>query len=96
MHCYECFEASVERDAVALCHHCSAALCAHHAIVVSDPVMAVEPLFKTVELPKHARLMFCVTCWEALTQRTAVRNQYRSSEGAADNGQEESAVPVHG
>lgn len=69
MHYYECFETGVDKDAVGLCHHCSAALCADHAFVVSDPVTAVYPVVKTVVLPKRARLVLCSTCKEAIEQR---------------------------
>jgi hypothetical protein len=96
MQCYECFGAGVERDAVALCHHCSAALCAHHAVVIADPVTAVEPLFKTIVLPKRARLMLCTTCNQALFQRGLACYQSSASKEATDNEQEERAVLVHG
>jgi hypothetical protein len=68
MHCYECLRAGVTRDAVGLCHHCSAALCTEHACVVADPVTAIYPLMLTVVLPKRARLLLCGTCKAALEQ----------------------------
>lgn len=68
MHCYECFENGIDRSAVGLCHHCSAALCADHASVLPDPVTAVYPVVKTVVLPKRARLLLCRTCKEAIEQ----------------------------
>jgi hypothetical protein len=55
MICYECQSRGETRDAVALCHHCSAALCAEHALVLSDPVTAQYPVCKTVTLPLRAR-----------------------------------------
>ncbi len=69
MHCFECFGNRMERDAIGLCHHCSVALCAEHAIVVADALTGVEPLFKTVILSKRARLLLCGTCKEALQQQ---------------------------
>src|SRR5450759_193771 len=57
MHCYECLQVGVTRDAIGLCHHCSAALCTEHAFVVADPVTTIYPLMKTVVLPKRARLL---------------------------------------
>ena len=33
MICHECQQAGKTRDAVALCHHCSAALCLEHALI---------------------------------------------------------------
>lgn len=68
MHCYECLQAGVTRDAVGLCHHCSAALCAEHICVVADRVTATSPLVLTVVLPKRARLLLCGTCKAALEQ----------------------------
>ncbi len=46
MQCFECFEIGAEREAIGLCHHCAAALCAHHAIVVPDPITTTEPLLR--------------------------------------------------
>ena len=68
MHCYECLQAGVTRDAIGLCHHCSAALCTEHAFVIADPVTTIYPLMKTVVLPKRARLLLCGTCKAALEQ----------------------------
>jgi len=68
MHCYECSQASEVRDAVALCHHCSAALCADHNCAVVDPMIAQAPLSKEVILPKRARLLLCPTCKAAVEQ----------------------------
>jgi hypothetical protein len=68
MLCYECSKAGRNREAVGLCHHCSAALCADHACIVLDPVTTTYPVFKTVVLPKKARLFLCGTCLQALGQ----------------------------
>jgi hypothetical protein len=68
MICYECQSRGETRDAVALCHHCSAALCAEHALVLSDPVTAQYPVCKAVTLPLRARLFRCSTCREAMRQ----------------------------
>jgi hypothetical protein len=68
MICYECSLAGRNREAVGLCHHCSSALCADHACVVTDPVMTMRPVFKTVVLPKKARQLLCGTCLDALQQ----------------------------
>jgi len=73
MHCYECLQIDVTRDAVGLCHHCSAALCAEHACLIADPVTAIYPLMLTVVLPKHARLLLCATCKAALEQSRSDR-----------------------
>jgi hypothetical protein len=68
MLCYECLKAGRNREAVSLCHHCSAALCADHACIVADPVTTTYPIFRTVVLPKMARLFLCGTCFQALGQ----------------------------
>ena len=68
MKCFECFRIQTSREAVALCHHCSVALCAGHAYVVDDPVRTIYPVATTVVLPVHARLVLCDTCKAALTQ----------------------------
>jgi len=68
MFCYECCKNGQTREAVGICHHCSAALCANHAHTVDDPVTAIRPLNRIVVLPKHARLMLCETCLFALQQ----------------------------
>ncbi len=68
MICFECAVAGSSRDAVALCHHCSAALCLDHARRVDDPVTVLHAVCKPVVLPKHARLILCATCQAALEQ----------------------------
>ena len=68
MRCYECSQAGEVRDAVGLCHHCSAALCAEHARVTMDPMIAPAPLSKEIILPKRARVLLCPMCHAALEQ----------------------------
>ncbi len=68
MHCYECSREGKSREALGLCHHCSAALCSDHARVVADPVTTSYPIAKRIAFPKKARLLLCVTCLEALEQ----------------------------
>ncbi len=68
MICFECSKSGMSREAVGLCHHCSAALCLEHARTVDDPVTATYAISKTVVLPKHARLILCATCRDALLQ----------------------------
>ena len=82
MICYECQLASKRRDAVALCHHCSAALCQEHALILADPVTAQYPVCKTVILPLRARIFLCSTCRDALQQ--TIEN---SSEASAEHGE---------
>jgi len=43
MVCYECELSGIRRDAVALCHHCSAALCSEHAAALCDPITERYP-----------------------------------------------------
>jgi len=68
MICYECQQTGMKRDAVALCHHCSAGLCPEHALILSDPVTANYPVCQTVVLPLRARVFLCSTCRQALGQ----------------------------
>jgi hypothetical protein len=70
MICYECQLSGRRHDAVALCHHCSAALCSTHASVLSDPVTERYPILRVAVLPLHARLFLCDTCRQALEQTT--------------------------
>jgi len=72
MHCYECSQTGGSREAVGLCHHCSAALCAEHIFAITDPMVAQAPLLKEVTLPKRARLLLCRTCKAALEQARLV------------------------
>lgn len=81
MHCYECLQAGETRDAVGLCHHCSAALCAEHIRVVDDPVIGGVPIVRTVVLPKKARLLLCGTCKAALEQPRSSEAAYAAMEG---------------
>lgn len=69
MLCYECSKAGRNREAVGLCHHCSAALCANHACIVADPVTTTYPMTRTVVLPKKARMFLCSTGVQALQQK---------------------------
>ncbi|MGC4056024.1 MAG: DUF2180 family protein [Paludibaculum sp.] len=71
MLCYECHQSGNRRDAVTLCHHCSAGLCQQHAIVLVDPVTVQYPVCQTVILPLQARLFLCSTCRTALEQPAA-------------------------
>lgn len=76
MHCYECLQNNVTREAIGLCHHCSAALCAEHICVIDDPVTGGVPLVRTVVLPMHARLLLCGTCKAALEQPRSGYTEY--------------------
>ena len=68
MICFECAKSGARREAAALCHHCSAALCLDHARTVEDPIRSIAAICKPVVLPKHARLVLCDTCLAALEQ----------------------------
>ena len=68
MVCYECSVAGKRRDAVGLCHFCSAALCVEHAQVVPEEITAHVPVVKTIVLPRKARRILCQTCKAALEQ----------------------------
>ena len=68
MVCYECSLAGNRRDAVGVCHFCSAGLCAEHANVVAEVIGAQVPIVKMVALPRKARRLFCSICKEAVEQ----------------------------
>jgi hypothetical protein len=68
VHCYECSKAGRSREAVGLCHNCSAGLCGDHACVTAMPVTTTYPVCKTVVLPQRARQFLCATCRDALHQ----------------------------
>ena len=68
MLCYECSKTGRGREAVGLCHNCSAGLCSDHACVTALPVTTTYPLCKTVVLPQRARQFLCATCLGALQQ----------------------------
>ena len=68
MLCYECSRTGKSREAVGLCHNCSAGLCGDHACIADLPLTKMYPLFKPVVLPQRARQFLCSTCIAALQQ----------------------------
>ncbi len=66
MLCYECSKTGKSREAVGLCHNCSAGLCSDHACVTAQPVTVTYPVCQTVVLPRRARQLLCATCLSAL------------------------------
>lgn len=68
MKCYQCLQSGIREEAVVLCHHCSAALCAEHVFAVEEPLMAKHTMAPPTVFPKKARLMLCATCKVALEQ----------------------------
>ena len=68
MHCYECSQIGVAKEAIGICHHCSLGLCVDHARIETDPITTMVYVFQTQVLPKKARLLLCETCKEALAQ----------------------------
>ena len=71
MECYQCSQNGINREAVGLCHHCSAALCSDHIVVVEEPLMVKHVMVPATVFPKKARLMLCDTCKTALEQLQA-------------------------
>ncbi|NWF82375.1 MAG: hypothetical protein HXY18_00935 [Bryobacteraceae bacterium] len=59
----------MRREAVALCHCCSAGLCLEHAEVAPKRLERVAPLCKVEDLPVQARAVLCHVCRTALQQR---------------------------
>ncbi len=68
MECFECVQSGVNREAVGLCHHCSAALCEDHIFAVEDTLTLSHIMTPSVVLPKRARLLLCATCKAAMEQ----------------------------
>ena len=68
MECYQCLQNGMNREAVGLCHHCSAAMCSDHIFAVEEPLMAKHFMVPATVFPKTARLMLCSTCKIALEQ----------------------------
>ena len=68
MICHECDLLGKRRDASALCHQCSVALCSEHVAELSEPVTEEYPISRVVVLPLQARLFLCNTCKQALEQ----------------------------
>jgi len=73
MHCYECSQVGIAREAIGICHHCSAALCPDHAYAVADPITAQYFMGRIAILPKKARQLLCSTCKTALEQPRAYK-----------------------
>ena len=80
MHCYECLKLGVVREAAALCHHCSAALCMDHVVAMDNPIAMTHLLAPTVVFSKKARLLLCQTCSTALLQTPANDALYSQTE----------------
>jgi hypothetical protein len=68
MECYQCLQNGINRDAVGLCHHCSAALCSEHTCEVEDPITIKHATAPSTVLPRKARILLCATCKSALDQ----------------------------
>jgi hypothetical protein len=57
MECYQCLQSGISREAIGLCHHCSAALCSEHICAVEEPLMIKHLMVPATVFPKKARLM---------------------------------------
>jgi hypothetical protein len=68
MHCLECAQDRSRREAVALCHACSAGLCLDHAVIVAKRLRHLAPINKIEDLPLEGRMVLCRTCQRALDQ----------------------------
>ena len=67
MSCYECAQGGICREAVGLCHHCSAGLCAEHVITVTESDSQGGWVPRSSR-PRKARLLLCRACHAALQQ----------------------------
>jgi hypothetical protein len=68
MICFECFRRGQRSEAVGICHHCSAAVCADHGFLLPKLLHMSVPLVKVVNLPKQAQELLCSVCRAALDQ----------------------------
>ena len=73
MNCMDCAHQGVGRVAMALCRHCSAALCHEHAKVIDEILERRVPICKTEPAPRNARLVLCEVCRAAFEQTDLVR-----------------------
>jgi len=75
MLCYECSLSDAEVQAIGMCRHCSAGLCAARAHVVHEPVTVIRrhqiygSIKDTVTSPVSARRLLCGLCQRALRDR---------------------------
>jgi hypothetical protein len=83
MRCYECSRTGRPQEAVAVCHHCSAALCVEHSRIVAEPIAAAYPVLKSVVLPRRARVFLCQTCLAALEQNRSEAGRRKAAESPA-------------
>lgn len=74
MLCYDCSLAGNRREAVGLCHFCSAGLCPEHTNVVSEEIRTQVPVVKTLVLPRKARRLLCSVCRAAVEQLHGAEN----------------------
>ena len=68
MNCYVCALIKRECTAIGLCNQCSAGLCIHHAIDVTQSITRGDPIVHVVELPLKARRLVCQVCKDAYEQ----------------------------
>ena len=84
MVCYECSLTGNRRDAVGLCHFCSAGLCTEHANVVPEEIRTQVAIVKTVVMPRKARRLLCSTCRAAVEQLQEATPVQQDASGLED------------
>ncbi len=71
MNCLDCHLGGSVTPAVAVCHHCGAAVCGEHAMIAPLTLSRVEPVNVTVPVEPPARRVHCAVCAAALAAQAA-------------------------
>ena len=81
MNCYDCAIAGDDRDAVAVCADCGAAVCVEHAVSARHWLTRTQPLMREVRVEPAERVIRCGTCHAAHAARgdVAATVPFRSS-----------------
>ncbi|MFG2396697.1 DUF2180 family protein [Streptomyces lydicus] len=74
MKCYDCAWADKAVDAVGICHHCGAGVCAQHCHVALEPGHRLAGVGQTT-FPRPARELICLTCHFAATSGVPGRGE---------------------
>jgi hypothetical protein len=66
MNCYDCALSGATRPAVAICHHCGAALCPDHTIPGQHTLFVVRATNHHAPVEPPERRIWCQTCAAAI------------------------------
>lgn len=65
MNCYECATVGDQREAVAVCHDCGAAVCIEHAVATRHWLTRTQAILRVERVEPAARLIRCEACHAA-------------------------------